>query len=93
MPITLGRFGRPKPTLIHSESEKNSQEKMLSLNQQEGSIYPSETSVDSDQITLVLDWLLVCLMEVHIEPSQPQVGRLCGWPQRPFFLRIPLHRF
>lgn len=85
MPITLGRFGRPKSTLVYSESEKNSQEKMLSLNQQEGGIYPSETSVDSDQITLVLDWLLVCLMEGHIEPSQPQVGRLCGWPGRPFF--------
>ena len=84
MPITLGRFGRPKSTLVYSESEKNSQEKMLSLNQQEGSIYPSETSVDSDQITLVLDWLLVCLMEGHIEPSQPRVGRLCGWPLRSF---------
>lgn len=85
MPITLGRFGRPKLTLVYSESKKNSQEKILSLNQQVESIYPSETSEDTDKISLVLDWLLICLMEGHIEPSQPQVGRLCGWPQRPFF--------
>lgn len=85
MPITLGRFGRPKPTLVYSEREKKNQKKMIFPFHQAGRVNPSETSGDTDKVLLVIDWLLICLMEGHIEPSQPQVGRLCGWPQRPFF--------
>ena len=34
---------------------------------------------------LVIDWISVCLNEGHIQPSQPCVGKLEGWPLRPYF--------
>lgn len=35
---------------------------------------------------LVFEWLTIALEEGHIEPSQPSVGRIVGWPQRKFFV-------
>jgi hypothetical protein len=34
---------------------------------------------------LVIDWFSISLNEGHIQPSQPGVGRLEGWPMRPYF--------
>lgn len=34
---------------------------------------------------LVLDWISICLNQGHIQPSQPCVGKLEGWPLRPYF--------
>ena len=34
---------------------------------------------------LVIDWFTISLNEGHIQPSQPDVGRLEGWPMRPYF--------
>jgi hypothetical protein len=34
---------------------------------------------------LVISWLSICLGEGHMQPSQPSVGRLEGWPIRPYF--------
>lgn len=33
---------------------------------------------------LVYQWFVIALEEGHIEPSQPQVGRIVGWPIREF---------
>lgn len=35
--------------------------------------------------SLVIDWLTICLGEGHMQPSQPNVGRLEGWPIRSYF--------
>lgn len=32
----------------------------------------------------VVKWITICIKEGHIEPSQPIVGRMVGWPVRPF---------
>lgn len=34
---------------------------------------------------LVIEWISICLREGHIQPSQPSVGRLEGWPRRAYF--------
>lgn len=34
---------------------------------------------------LVNQWLEICLQEGHIQPSQPKVGKLEGWPIRAYF--------
>ena len=34
---------------------------------------------------LVIEWISICLGEGHIQPSQSIVGRLEGWPMRPYF--------
>jgi hypothetical protein len=46
---------------------------------------PIEESVKCKLPPLILDWISVCLREGHIQPSQPSVGRLEGWPMRPYF--------
>lgn len=35
--------------------------------------------------SLVIEWLSICLDEGHIQPSQSSVGKLEGWPIRPYF--------
>ncbi len=45
---------------------------------------PSEPSENKRKRQLILDWLLICLEEGHIEPSQPCTGRILGWPKRAF---------
>lgn len=78
---TLGRFGRLKQTLLTGEKKQTHIEnKDISpcVNPQD---IPSEPSENN---SYVLEWLKICLIEGHIEPSQPSVGRLCGWPVRPF---------
>ena len=34
---------------------------------------------------LVIEWISISLREGHIQPSQPSVGRLEGWPIRSYF--------
>lgn len=34
---------------------------------------------------LIREWISICLDEGHIQPSQPHVGKLEGWPIRPYF--------
>lgn len=41
----------------------------------------------------VLEWFRVALDEGHIEPSQPSVGKMIGWPQRSYALRSLLVDF
>jgi len=36
-------------------------------------------------LPLVFTWLAIALDEGHVEPSQPCVGRIVGWPIRPFY--------
>jgi hypothetical protein len=31
---------------------------------------------------LILEWLQIVVIEGHIEPSQPSVGKIVGWPGR-----------
>jgi hypothetical protein len=35
--------------------------------------------------SLVIEWFAICLDEGHIQPSQSSVGKLEGWPIRPYF--------
>lgn len=40
-----------------------------------------------DELTInhdnpILSWLAIAIEEGHLEPSQPFIGRLIGWPQR-----------
>lgn len=35
--------------------------------------------------SLVIEWFSICLEEGHIQPSQSSVGKLEGWPIRPYF--------
>jgi len=46
--------------------------------------FPQE---QKNQVYIVFDWLQIALDEGHIEPSQPCVGRLLGWPQRRFCIK------
>lgn len=48
-------------------------------------LLPIEESAKCKLPPLILDWISVCLKEGHIQPSQPSVGRLEGWPMRPYF--------
>jgi hypothetical protein len=45
-------------------------------------IPPSYSSKQEEEI--ILEWLSIVFDEGHIEPSQPKVGRVLGWPCRPF---------
>jgi len=47
------------------------------------------TSVGSEKLSLInskviLEWLQIVVVEGHIEPSQPSIGRIVGWPKRTF---------
>lgn len=85
----LGRFGRLQQTLFDKTKRENKQ--ILSTDtaniscNTKVSIHLSETSEPNKKEFLVLEWMKICLEEGHIEPSQPIVGRLYGWPLRPFF--------
>ncbi|MEI8329682.1 MAG: hypothetical protein WCG14_06765 [Chlamydiia bacterium] len=88
IPQTLGRFGRLRQTLSEEKNKINapaSQEMLAFKSNQEVVAIPSETSEDFDKISTMLTWLSISLTEGHIEPSQPCVGRIVGWPQRPIF--------
>ena len=39
---------------------------------------------NQNKLALAMDWIQVAIEEGHIEPSQPSVGRLVGWPIRSF---------
>lgn len=85
---TLGRFGRLRKTLSEEKSKiitQVTQEEITLKDNQKVVNNPSGTSEDFNQMTLVFAWLSICLSEGHIEPSQPSVGRIIGWPLRPFF--------
>lgn len=80
----LGRFGRLIKTL---NEEKN--KIAASITQGENKyqeVLPSSsvTSEKYNEMRSILEWLAICLSEGHIEPSQLKVGRLLGWPLRPF---------
>lgn len=88
MPQMLGRFGRLRQALSEEKNKikvPDSQETIAFKSNQKAVATPSETSEDFEQMTLVLEWLEICLSEGHIEASQPSVGRVVGWPLRPFF--------
>ncbi len=88
VPQTLGRFGRLRQTLSEEKNKINapaSQGTLAFKSNQEMVATPSETSEDFDKISTILTWLSISLTEGHIEPSQPCVGRIVGWPQRPIF--------
>lgn len=59
--------------LMEPNSSPQNQEKSISENKEKIFIP-----------TLVKEWLEICLYEGHIEPSQPKVGKIIGWPQRSF---------
>lgn len=84
----LGRFGRLRKTLSEEKNKvkiPDSQGNIAFKSNQGVVATPSETSEDFEQISLVIAWLAICLSEGHIEPSQPCIGRIVGWPLRPFF--------
>lgn len=88
MPQILGRFGRLRKTLSEEKNKIKTpifQQTLEFKNNEEEVTAPSGTSEDFEQMTLVFAWLSICLSEGHIEPSQPLVGRIIGWPVRPFF--------
>lgn len=39
---------------------------------------------NQNKLALAMDWIQIAIEEGHIEPSQPSVGRLVGWPIRSF---------
>lgn len=85
---TLGRFGRLRKTLSEEKNKiktPTSQEALVFKNNEEEVAASSGTSEDFEQISQAIEWLTICLSEGHIEPSQPCVGRIIGWPLRPFF--------
>lgn len=85
---SLGRFGRLQQTLLDKTKNENLEQSptdtAIFCNSKDN-INPSESSEPDKKERLVFEWLKVCLEEGHIEPSQPTVGRVCGWPLRPFF--------
>jgi hypothetical protein len=40
----------------------------------------------NSQVLCVFEWLQIVVEEGHIEPSQPCVGRILGWPLRSFHI-------
>lgn len=88
MPQILGRFGRLRQTLSEEKNKIETPSPKGTLEfktNQEVIATPSETSEDFVQMSSILAWLAICLSEGHIEASQPCVGRVVGWPLRPFF--------
>lgn len=89
MPQILGRFGRLRQTLSEDKIKlkpPDSQGTTVAFKtNQEMVATPSVTSEDFEQMSSILAWLSICLSEGHIEASQPCVGRVVGWPQRPIF--------
>lgn len=84
----LGRFGRLRKTLSEEKNKINSstsQETLAFKSNEEEIATPSGTSEDFEKISIILAWLSISLAEGHIEPSQPCVGKIVGWPTRPFF--------
>ena len=61
---------------LHSEIKINSAPFPLAINKE-----PTELQLPQ----LVIDWFSISLNEGYIQPSQPGVGRLEGWPMRPYF--------
>jgi hypothetical protein len=49
--------------------------------------FPQIPHYQNGQLSSVFDWLQIVLDEGHIEPSQPCIGRLLGWPTRSFSTR------
>lgn len=87
MPQVLGRFGRLSQTLSEEKNKIETQASQMRItlkNNQEAVTPPSETSENFEKMNSVLAWLAICLLEGHIEPFQPQVGRYVGWPLRSF---------
>jgi len=41
-------------------------------------------NIDKKKLTLVFDWLRIACSEGHVDPSQPSVGKIVGWPRRKF---------
>ena len=85
---TLGRFGRLRQTLLDKAKNEDIQHHSIDISvsyNTKGFARPSESSKPDKREHLVLEWLKICLNEGHIQPSQPKVGRLCGWPLRSFF--------
>ena len=83
----LGRFGRLRQTLSEEKNKIKAPDILETApfkTNQEVVATPSETSEDFEQISSILTWLAICLSEGHIEASQPCVGRVVGWPLRPF---------
>lgn len=39
---------------------------------------------NQNKIALAMEWIQIAIEEGHIEPSQPSIGRLVGWPVRSF---------
>lgn len=84
----LGRFGRLRQTLSKEKNKikaQASQGNVTFISNQEVVATPSETSEDFEKMSSILVWLEICLSEGHIEASQPCMGRVVGWPLRPFF--------
>jgi len=48
---------------------------------------PHLSREETDQFLCALHWLNIALDAGHIEPSQPNVGRIVGWPSRSFPFR------
>lgn len=85
---TLGRFGRLRKTLSEEKNTINtptSNETLVFKSNEDEVAASSGTSEDFEQISQVVEWLVICLSEGHIEPSQQCVGMIVGWPLRPFF--------
>ncbi len=59
----------PRTPLLPREKKENSEERAKRMN-----------LIDEN----VLRWLSICIAEGHMEPAQPSVGRIIGWPTRKF---------
>jgi hypothetical protein len=84
---SLGRFGRLRQTLLDKTMNENLQQSSIFTTvscDTKDTTNPSESSDPDKKEHLVFEWLKVCVEEGHIEPSQPTVGRICGWPLRSF---------
>lgn len=40
---------------------------------------------DSQELSVIINWITIMLEEGHIKPGQPEVGREIGWPIRRHF--------
>lgn len=75
---------QPKIPLISIESEDIP--RVPQIPQEKNNEFVCFRSFDRMKVLLVIEWLQIVIDEGHIEPSQPFIGRIVGWPVRSLFI-------
>lgn len=74
-----------RPSLLHKMLEKRQGLPTAVKTCPKPAISTSSEPVNPRLPRLVIDWIAISLSEGHMQPSQPSVGRLEGWPIRSYF--------